>query len=119
MSDTTGSAPHMAGLNFQPFRVSRAALSMERSALPTSWILLTEPSANTVMETVVSPINRFSLADLDTLDLVFLRALRVSCLHTRGVQSLLSARPRVSGQASPSSDYPRERVKRQDHTANQ
>ncbi len=36
MSDTTGSVPHMAGLNLQLFKVCRVASSIERAALPTS-----------------------------------------------------------------------------------
>jgi|SRR5437588_8132947 len=36
MSETTGSGPHIAGLNLQLFRVCRVASSIERAALPTS-----------------------------------------------------------------------------------
>jgi hypothetical protein len=36
MSDTTGSDPHIAGLNLQLFRVCRVASSIDRAALPTS-----------------------------------------------------------------------------------
>src|SRR5438034_1053588 len=63
MSETIGSAPHIAGLNLQVFSVCRVASYIERVALLACWISATEPSVRTVMATVVSPIRLFWLAD--------------------------------------------------------